>query len=136
MINKIKTFYSYIQYTWEHYKALLKTEKKYIGKRKHIFHDWDKLVMYALIPFVGEEKINCWHQRFNKHHPVYWTVKNGKWESHNKPPNEVNWEEAIMDWECAPLTKPDKPLNARDTGEKYYPQYMEYIEEELSKFNL
>ena len=28
--------------------------------------------------------------------------------------------EAIIDWECARLTKPDKPLNAWETMKKYH----------------
>ena len=34
--------------------------------------------------------------------------------------DEVEWTEAVVDWECARFTKPDKPLNAYDTYLKYY----------------
>lgn len=36
---------------------------------------------------------------------------------------EINWIETIIDWECARFTKPDKPLNARETLSKFYPMY-------------
>jgi hypothetical protein len=30
---------------------------------------------------------------------------------------------AAIDWECARFTKPEKPLNAKETWRKYYPDY-------------
>ena len=40
------------------------------------------------------------------------------------------------DWECARYTKPDKPLNARETMEKYYPEYRKHVELILEELGL
>jgi hypothetical protein len=42
----------------------------------------------------------------------------------------------VIDWECARITKPDKPLNARETMEKYYPEMSKFIEPVLRQYNL
>ncbi len=33
----------------------------------------------------------------------------------------------VVDWECARYTKPDKPLNARDTLDKFYPELKDEV---------
>lgn len=33
----------------------------------------------------------------------------------------------VIDWECARFTKPDKPLNARQTLDKYYPHLKDKV---------
>jgi len=48
------------------------------------------------------------HRRYSRHHV----------ESIRKK----NYEEMVIDWECARFTKPDKPLNAYETMKKYYPE--------------
>lgn len=112
----------------------MKTEKKLLGYHSHWFHDWDKLILFIFFPFLGERIINQFHQRINKHHPTYTTGKD--WIKQLKCPVEVDWVEAVIDWECARITKPDKPLNARQTLEKYYPQYREFVEPILKEFEL
>lgn len=134
LIKNCKDSWNHIPYTWKHYLAFLKVEKQYIGYYKYKFHDWDKLFMFIFIPFLGERFINQFHQKHQKHHPTYTTGVN--WDSHNKNPNSIRWDEAIIDWECARYTKPDKPLNARDTMEKYYPQFKSYCEPILNKLGL
>lgn len=42
----------------------------------------------------------------------------------------------VIDWECARLTKPDKPLNARQTLYKFYPELKDKILPILNKLNL
>ena len=42
----------------------------------------------------------------------------------------------VIDWECARFTKPDKPLNARETLYKYYPELIDKITPILERFNL
>ena len=42
----------------------------------------------------------------------------------------------ILDWESARYTKPDKPLNARETMEKYYPEYRKHVELILEELGL
>lgn len=121
IINNIIDCYKHIPYTWKHYLAFLKVEKQLLGYYKYKFHDWDKLFMYIFLPFLGVRRIGQIHQRYRDHHPIY-TEGKEKIKQY-KTSGIVNWEEAIIDLECARLTKPDKPLNARDTLEKYYPMY-------------
>lgn len=33
----------------------------------------------------------------------------------------------VIDWECARYTKPDKPLNARETLAKFYPELTDKV---------
>lgn len=33
----------------------------------------------------------------------------------------------VVDWECARYTKPDKPLNARETLNKFYPELKDEV---------
>lgn len=42
----------------------------------------------------------------------------------------------MIDWECARYTKPDKPLSARDTLYKFYPELEEKMLPILNKYNL
>ena len=124
IIQNCKDSYNHIPYTWKHYLAFLRVEKQLLGKYKYMFHDWDKLFMYIFLPWLGVKRISRIHQRTNKHHPI---VTKGGRKIFIKSPKRVNWEEAIIDWECARITKPDKPLNARDTLEKVYPEYKKYF---------
>lgn len=121
IIKNICECYAHIPYTFKHYIAFLKVEKKLTGFVSRLFHDWDKLLMFIFLPFLGERVINQWHQKHRRHHPTYTVGKN--WERRLKDPLNIDWIEAIIDWECARITKPDKPLDAYDTLMKYYPEY-------------
>lgn len=134
IIKNIKECYAHIPYTWNHYKAFRITEINKLGYNKHWHHDWDKLALFIFCPFLGERIINQLHQKYQRHHPTYTTGVN--WDRHNKRPEIVDWEEAIIDWECARITKPDKPLDAYDTLYKFYPEYAAWALPVLSKFNL
>lgn len=126
--------YKHIPYTWKHYLAFLKVEKKLLGVYKYKFHDWDKLFLFIFFPWLGERIINQYHQRSANHHPTYTTGKN--WEKHLKSPENIDFLQAVIDWECARYTKPDKPLNARETMEKFYPEYRKEVELILRKLGL
>ena len=102
---------------------VLKLEKKYIGYYKYPLHDLDKLSMYILFPYLGTEVIQKIHTRFANHHLR-------KYKKH------MNFDEAILDWESARFTKPDKPLDAFDTMCKYYPEYKAQLIPILKRFNL
>ena len=136
IIKNIIGSYKHIPYTWKHYLAFLKIEKQLLGKYKYKFHDWDKLILFIFLPFLGEFKINQLHQKYRKHHPNYLEGNINCWIRHNKPHGDVDWIEAIIDWECARFTKPDKPLNARETLFEYYPNYIEYAKPYLEKLGL
>ena len=119
--NCITNYPKKINYTWQHKKAFLKTEKELYGKNsfRAYFHDLDKLLMYIIgIPKHIAHNI---HVATAPHH-----IQNGK----VKCPKM-----AVIDWECARFTKKDKPLTAREFYEQKCPKMPE-IEEELKKAGL
>lgn len=89
--------------------------------------DWiGKVLMHIFLPFLGTDKIKKIHQKYNAHHIKYTKYL-------------PNYEEAIIDWECARFTKKDKPLTARQTFERldYLTDYQKTkVEKQLIKFNL
>ena len=110
MKEKIKK----IIYTLRHKKAFLKVEKQLTGKNtlRGYLHDSDKILLYLFCFWMNVKDIHKFHRKMNRHH-----VKNNL----KKTTNDLI--ETIIDWECARLTKPDKPLNAYDTLMKFYPDY-------------
>lgn len=100
----IKNSYSHIPYTLKHYVAFMKLQKSLLGYYKYKFHNIDKILMYLFLPFLGTEKIKTIHRKYNNHHISYTKYI-------------PNYEEAIIDWECARFTKKDKLLTARETYE-------------------
>lgn len=123
--KNIKDSWKHIPYTWKHYLAFLKTEKNLLGYYKYKFHDWDKLFMYIFIPYLGTQQIHKKHQKRSSHHLTP-----------NKSISKINFEEAVIDWECARFTKPDKPMNARQTLQTYYSEYAENAIPILEKLGL
>lgn len=121
LFKNIHECYAHIPYTFKHYIAFMKVQWDILGYLEYKFHDWDKLLMFIFLPFLGRRRINQWHQKHSKHHPTYTIGKN--LEVRLKTEDKVDWFEAIIDWECARYTKPDKPLDAYDTLIKYYPEY-------------
>lgn len=109
IISNIIDSWKHIPYTLRHYIAFLKTEKKYIGYYKYKFHDLDKVLMYIIIPWLGTKRIKKIHRAINKHH-----IQN------HKAAYECNYEEAVIDWECCRLTKPNEPMSARKTLSEMY----------------
>lgn len=123
LITNIKKSYKHIPYTFKHWKMVLNLEKKYIGYYKYPFHDLDKLFMYIFFPYLGTKVIQKIHTRFAKHHLR-------KYKKH------MNFDEAILDWESARFTKPDKPLDAWDTYQKYFTEFSNELLPIFEKFNL
>lgn len=111
-----------ISYTQNHKIAFLRVEKELLGKNTFsgYLHDIDKLFLYLLFSKKCTHKI---HIKFAKHH-----VKNAKVRK--------DYIQMIIDWECARFTKPDKPLNARQTLAKFYPELTDTITPILNEFNL
>jgi hypothetical protein len=109
-----------IIYTLRHKKAFLATELRLTGRitLAGLLHDLDKVAMLML--FMDFDTVNRLHHG-RAHH-----VKDG----HLK-----NIREAIIDWECAAITKPDKPMNARTTYMKLYP-HVPGVAEELERLGL
>ena len=110
-----------IRYTWVHKKAYLKVEKELTGKNtlRGYLHDLDKLIMYII--GVPKETAHNIHVATAPHHIQ---------KNHIKYPKG-----AVIDWECARYTKPDKPLTSREYYELSCPKMPE-IEDYLKKFNL
>ncbi len=123
LITNIKKSYKHIPYTFKHWKMVLKLEKKYIGYYKYPFHDLDKLFMYIFFPYLGTKIIQKIHTKFANHHLR-------KYKKH------MNFDEAILDWESARFTKPDKPLDAWDTYQKYFTEFSNELLPIFEKFNL
>jgi hypothetical protein len=98
----------YILYTWNHKLAFLKVEKIVLGKNtvRGYLHDIEKLFLYTFLPKKAVSKL---HRNISRHHIKRARTKN-------------DFIQMIIDWECARLTKADKPLNALDTLYKFYPQ--------------
>lgn len=92
-------------YTLKHKWAYLKVEKQLRGciTLNGLIHDVDKL-LFVVLP---EHWVQWIHVRI--------------WDHHSKKLSLECCIQKIIDWECARMTKPDKPLNARDTCMKYYP---------------
>lgn len=123
LITNIKKSYKHIPYTFKHWKMVLKLEKKYIGYYKYPFHDLDKLFMYIFFPYLGTKVIQKIHTKFADHHL-------------RKYKKYMNFDEAILDWESARFTKPDKPLDAWDTYQKYFTKFSNELLPIFEKFNL
>lgn len=99
----IKNF-KFIKYSLKHWIALnrLAIQKK-VWHWRFLLHDLDKVFLYC---FISKEKASSWHKAHSKHHIRNNTVQDPL--------------QAVLDWECARFTKPDKPLTARETWKKYY----------------
>lgn len=97
-----------IKYTCAHRKAFREIEKKLFGRVsiRGYLHDLDKVFLYLILNKETAHKI---HTNFARHHE-------------KRARTQKDFEEMVVDWECARYTKPDKPLNAYETLYKYYPQ--------------
>ena len=97
------------KYTYRHRKAFLYLVNKLIKDEKTKnemmirtrFHDLDKMTLYL---FLEKKEASFYHRETSSHH-----LEN------NWPKTYYDYLEAIIDFECAGYTKPDKPLNAHDT---------------------
>lgn len=121
----------YCVYTYKHRKAL----KKVIEDCKHLsnddkvkllkrasIHDMDKMVMYM---FWDKKRSSNYHREHASHH-----IDNSIEKS------RLDLLETIFDYECAGITKPDKPLNAYDTMYKFYPTYENELLPLLKELNM
>lgn len=95
-----------ILYTMRHKAAFLKVEKRLCGRNtlRGWLHDLDKLLLYLFLPTGLAHSI---HVKRSRHH--------------ERARTHEDYVQMVVDWECARFTKPDKPLNAVETMEKFYP---------------
>jgi hypothetical protein len=105
--------FEYCAYTYRHRQAirylidkLIKDEdlKKEMMKRADA-HDMDKLIMYQI---TSKEEASKIHKEIAAHHMT-----------NNVPKTYFDKLEAILDYESAGYTKPDKPYNAYDTINRF-----------------
>lgn len=97
-------------YTLEHKLAFLECERSIMGKNTFAgyLHDCDKLFLY-LTPWLKEDEVQKIHRKHQPHH------------AYSPKQNKVkHLIEMYIDWECAAITKPDKPLNAFATLLHFY----------------
>jgi len=80
-------------------------------KPKYLLHDIEKPFMLSLTR--DYDKVQKWHRYHNKHHTEYALYKDGGAPDFGK----VDWEGAVIDWECSALTKAQALMNARETLE-------------------
>lgn len=111
-----------IQYTLAHRKVFRKVEKELLGKNtiSGLLHDLDKVILCCFLPYPTVKHL---HLNIARHH--FYETDSVK-----------DFKQMIIDWECARYTKPDKPLNARETLYAYYPQLVDKIEPILKELNL
>lgn len=117
--------YARIQYIRKHRRAFIITEKKLIGKAIHKTHDVDKLVMCVLFPYIGWSTINRIHIKIAKHHLEYF-----------RGLSKIDKIEALIDWECAHLTKRNKCLSAVDFIKTNHPELYSLFENDIKILNL
>lgn len=111
-----------IRYSLEHRKAFLALEKKLLGKNtiRGYLHDVDKIILYHFLP---TEFVHTCHQWWSKHHE-------------RRAKTHDDFVQMVIDWECARITKPDKPLDAYDTLYKFYPHMDDKILPILKELNI
>jgi len=109
-----------MRYTLAHKRAFLMVEKKLTKRNslRGVLHDLDKLFLY---PILGAKMTQRIHRSIAGHH---------------RKRTAEDLQEAIIDWECARFTKPDKLLNARETLKKKYPEYEKRAEPIFEKLGL
>ena len=96
-----------VTYTLTHRKAFMDTQKALLGRvtLSGYLHDLDKVLLLCL----GLDKKLCSkiHRFLSSHHTEGITLRQ-------------NYQDMVIDWQCASITKSDKPLDARQTCLKYY----------------
>lgn len=121
MIMSMKERINQIKYTLDHRKAFLKVEKQLTGRNtlRGYLHDLDKVFLKL---FLSNKTVHNIHRSCSRHHL--------------KAHTHEDYVQMVIDWECARITKPDKPLNARDTLYKYYKNLSDKIEPVLDELGL
>ena len=118
----LKDFKKDFMYTWNHKKAIVKLEKELLGYNTldGYLHDADKLFLYLLFT---KKETSVIHRTYARHHT-------GNHKTHNDVIN------AIIDWESARMTKPDKPETAREFLFQKMPEHISFYEPYLIKLGL
>lgn len=110
-----------MKYTYLHRQEMARIAGELgIDWKEYVYHDCDKMVMML---FHTDEELTKEHRETEKHH------------------DHMAWSESVLvemmlDWESARFTKPDKPLNALGTLEKWYPEMKGRMLPVLKKYGL
>lgn len=118
----------HIKYTLAHKLAIMALSYEYLGhvSKRLLLHDTEKLVFYTM---MDPRKAHDLHRFYSIHHHEVFAT----------PSTSVctdSYKEAVLDYECARYTKPDKPLNAYATIQKYYPGDFKRQEPMLKQFGI
>lgn len=102
-----------VAYTLEHKLAFLATEHYLTGhySLRGILHDGEKPFLY-MIPGLNERQVQKIHRYSRPHHA----------QCEDKRKRIEHFFEMYIDWACAAITKPDKPLDAFETLVHFYPE--------------
>ena len=125
IIKNIRDSYKHIPYTLKHRKKLIELSEIYLGKKHYYLHDLDKVVMYILIPWIGTKAIHKIHATLSPHHVKYF-----------RGIGHVDKKQAVLDWESARFTKPDKPWNAAETLMNKYPNLLDEFDNTFHELGL
>lgn len=106
--------FEWCAYTYRHRRAFLYVAEKIISEKdlkeeimkRGRVHDMDKMLLY---PFFSQKEVQDWHVFHQPHH-----LESGLGK------DDVDLAETVIDYESAPYTKPDKPLNAYDFVHKLF----------------
>ena len=121
----------HMEYTLRHKIAIMALSYEFLGyvSKRIMLHDTEKLALYSIVDTKEGRNLHVKHSihhHGNFNHFVDQDVKNDFYID--------NLMEAILDYECARYTKPDKPLNAYQTIMKYFPDDYEYSKKLLVRF--
>ena len=103
------------------YQVTLTSKKAYIDK--YSFFSIINTMLSKVRAFFDYKKVHNFHRNHAHHHTV-------------KAKTRKDYIQMVIDWECARYTKPDKPLNARQTLYKFYPEIEDKILPLLEEFHL
>lgn len=125
MFNTLKQKLDSIWYTSKHWFQYQKLAYNLnVWHPRHLLHDVDKIILYI---FYEKNIVTNLHRNTTSHHVDFKAVGSLTYE---------NMLDAILDWECARFTKPDKPLTARETLKQYYAKHTAQMEPVLVQLGL
>lgn len=80
-------------------------------KPKYLFHDIEKPILLSLTK--DYKKVQRWHREHNRHHTEY--ALSHRLKDGTPRFDKIDWEAAVIDWECSRHTKRQAQMNARET---------------------
>lgn len=110
------------KYWGKHWFAFNNTAiRLHCWKLRFIFHDWEKPWLQIIL---NHKRVSRLHRKWSRHHAEYMF------------PSHLDFLAMVIDWECSAVTKPTKPLNARETCDKYYPYLRDKVYPILEKLKI